>query len=178
MQGFYSRLNQFLIEVGLEQPSTIIGCSESEIAMQEQIYGVQFPLAYRLFLKWCGHRKPTLFDQDYELRFLNSYWESASDLLAENQAVLEPRGFVFSEWQGYNFFYFLLGLDNPVVKLCIIKSDTEIGLEYIDYGCFTDWLINSIKSLVKSLQSTRKVNVDVPFILSELDQIAQLTRRV
>jgi hypothetical protein len=174
MQAFYTRLDQLLIKTGLEKPATILGCSEDEIKAQEQAYSVRFPLAYRLFLKWCGRKKPALFDQDFELRFLDYFWDSARDLLAENQVVLEPGGFVFTEWQGYNFFYFLLDFDNPPVKLCIIKSDTEPGLEYIDYGRFTDWLINEIKALVKTLQFINRINVDVSAIWVELDEIGQL----
>jgi hypothetical protein len=174
MQKFYARLNQFLFDAGLEAGTTILGCSEAEIAAQEQAYGVQFPLAYRLFLKWCGHTRLKALDQNFQLEFLDYYWDSARDLLAENHATLEPGGFVFGEWQGYNFFYFLLGADNPLVKLCIIKSDTEPGLEYIEYGRFTDWLIGSIKHLVEIRQSIRKINVDVPAVWAELDKIACL----
>jgi hypothetical protein len=174
MQAFYTRLDQFLVKVGLEKSATIVGCSEDEVTAQEQAYGTQFPLAYRLFLKWCGRKKPALFEQDFELRFLDYFWDSARDLLAENQGVLEPGGFVFAEWQGYNFLYFLLGFDNPPVKLCIIKSDTEPGLEYVDCGRFTYWLINQIKASVKLLQFIGRINVDVPAIWAELDQIGQL----
>lgn len=151
-----------------------LGCSEAEIVAQEQTYGVQFPLAYRLFLKWCGRTTLKSLDQDFRLEFLEYYWDSARDLLAENQVTLEAGGFVFGEWQGYNFFYFLLGFDNPPVKLCIIKSDTEPGLRYIEYGRFTDWLIDTIKYSVKIRQSIRKIEVRVPAIWAELDQIARL----
>ena len=115
-----------------------------------------------------------MFDQEFELRFLDYFWDSARDLLAMNRVILEPGGFVFTEWQGYNFFYFLLGFDNPPVKLCIIKSDTEPGVEYIDYGRFTDWLIDQIKAMVDLRQSIREINVNVPAAWAVLDQIAQL----
>ncbi|RPD48549.1 SMI1/KNR4 family protein [Hymenobacter sediminis] len=174
MHAFYNRLGQFLVNAGLENKNTVLGCSEIEIAAQEKAYGVQFPLAYRLFLQWCGHTTLRSLDQDFKLGSLEGFWESARDLLAENEAALEPGGFVFGEWQGYSFFYFLLGSNNPPVKLCIIKSDSDLGLEYIDYGRFTDWLINQIKHLVKTRQSIRKINVHVPSIWAELDQIAQL----
>ncbi|UOQ70698.1 SMI1/KNR4 family protein [Hymenobacter cellulosilyticus] len=172
LQAFYARLDQFLCTVALEEPTRVLGCSEAEIAAQEHTYGVRFPLAYRLFLKWCGRTTLKSLDQDFQLDFLEYYWGSARDLLAENQAVLEPGGFVFGEWQGYNFFYFLLGSDNPPVKLCMIKSDTEPGLEYTNYGRFTNWLIDRIKSMVEIRQSIRKINVDVPAVWAELDQIA------
>jgi len=70
-----------------------------------------------------------------------------------------PGGFVFGEWQGYNFYYSLLGVDNPPVNLCIIKSDVEPGLKHIAYGRFTDWLINQIKWMVKTRQSIQEMNV-------------------
>jgi hypothetical protein len=174
MQNFYARLNQFLLDAGLENSTAGLGCAEAEIAAREQQYGVPFPMAYRLFLQWCGRGRLQSLDQDFQLKFLDYYWDSARDLLADNQSILEPGGFVFGEWQGYNFFYFLLGVDNPPVKLCIIKSDVESGLEYIDYGRFTDWLISQIKSMVNIRQSLGKINVDVPTIWAELDQIAQL----
>lgn len=177
MQAFYTHLDQFLFHAGLEDSTAALGCSEAEIAAQEQTYGVRFPLAYRLFLQWCGRTTLKSLDQDFRLEVLEYNWESARELLAENQATLEPGGFVFGEWQGYSFFYFLLGADNPLVRLCIIKSDTEPGLEHIDYGRFTDWLINRIKSLVEIRQSIRKINVDVPAVWAELDRIAQLANQ-
>lgn len=75
------------------------------------------------------------------------YRDSARDLLAENQAALEPGGFVSGEWQSYSFFYFLLG---------------------------ADWLLDRIKLLVEIRQALRKIDVDVPAVRAELDQIAQL----
>jgi hypothetical protein len=172
MQTFYHRLDLLLFHAGLEGPTTVAGCSEAEIVAQEQAYGVAFPLAYRLFLKWCGRTGLKSLGQDFRLEFLEYNWESARDLLADNDEVLEPGGFVFAEWQGYNFLYFLLGVDNPPVKLCIIKSDIEPGLEYTDYGRFTDWLIDRIKSLVKPGRVNREISV--PAIWAELDQIARL----
>jgi hypothetical protein len=129
MQDFYARLAQFLFDAGLEASIAGLGCSEVEIVEREQQYGVQFPLAYRLFLKWCGRTRLQSLSPGFQLEFLDYYWDSARDLLAEEQETLELGGFIFSEWQGYNFLYFLLGADNPQVKLCIIKSDTEPGLE-------------------------------------------------
>jgi hypothetical protein len=173
MQAFYTRLDQFLVKTGLEKSTTIVGCSEAEITAQEQIYGVQLPLAYRMFLRWCGRTTLKSLDQDFQLDALKYNWESARDLLAENHVTLEPGGFVFGEWQGYNFWYFLLGVDNPPVKLCIIKY-YETGLEYEAYGRFTDWLIDQIKSSVKIRQSIRQINVNVPAAWAVLDQIAEL----
>jgi hypothetical protein len=168
MQNFYARLDQFLLDAGLENSTAGLGCSEVEIAARERQYGVQFPLAYRLFLKWCGGGRLKSLGQDFQLEFLDYYRDSARDLLAENQATLEPGGFVFSEWQGYNFFYLLLGVDNPPVKLCIIKSDVEPGLKYIDYGRFTDWLVGLIELALLYNQ------LNTPAMLAELNQIEQL----
>jgi hypothetical protein len=176
MQHFYNRLDLFLFHAGLEGSTMGLGCSEAEIAAQEQAYGVAFPLAYRLFLKWCGRTTLNSLGQDFRLEFLEYNWESARDLLADNHETLEPGGFVFGEWQGYNFLYFLLGDDNPPVKLCIIKSDVEPGLDYTEYGRFTDWLIGRIKSLVKTRRVSREINL--PAVWAELDQIAQLAHQV
>jgi hypothetical protein len=168
MQDFYARLDQFLLDTGLETSTAGLGCSEAELAAREQQYGVQFPLAYRLFLKWCGRGWLKSLGQNFQLEFLDYYWDSARDLLAENQATLEQDGFVFSEWQGYNFFYLLLGVDNPPVKLCIIKSDVEPGLRYLEYGRFTDWLIG----LIELALLYNKLNT--PAMMAELDRIEQL----
>lgn len=177
MQAFYTRLDQFLVATGLEGSTRGLGCCEAEVAAQEQAYGVQLPLAYRLFLQWCGRAILPSLEQDFRLAFLDYYWDSARELLAENQAVLEPDGFVFSEWQGYNFWYLLLGSDNPVVKLCTIKSDVEPGLVYHEYGCFTDWLIGQLKAMVQLRQSLGRIHVQVPAVWAELDQIARLADR-
>lgn len=174
MHAFYTRLDQFLFATGLEESLQDLGCSEAELAAQEKRYGVQFPLAYRLFLAWCGRTTLQSLNQSFRLEFLDYYWDSARELLAEHQAVLEPAGFVFGEGQGYNFWYLVLGSANPVVKLCIIKSDREPGLVYQEYGRFTDWLITQVKDLVKLRQSLGKIAVQVAAVLAELDQIAQL----
>jgi len=174
MQAFYTRLDQFLVTTGLEGSTKDLSCSEAEITAQEQAYGVQFPLAYRLFLKWCGRATLQSLEQDFRLAFLDYYWDSARELLTENQMTLEPGAFVFSEWQGYNFWYFLLGSDNPLVKLCIIKSDLEPGLVCHDYGRFTDWLISQLKTMVHLRHSLGRLDVQVPVVWAELDQIAQL----
>jgi hypothetical protein len=55
MEAFYRRLDQFLFEQGFEDSTVGLGCSDGEMVAQEQRYGVRFPLAYRLFLQWCGH---------------------------------------------------------------------------------------------------------------------------
>jgi hypothetical protein len=177
MQAFYTRLDQFLVATGLEGSTRDLGCSEVEIAAQEQAYGVQFPVAYRLFLKWCGRATLQSLNQDFRLAFLDYYWDSARELLIENQAALEPGGFVFGEWQGYNFWYLLLGSANPVVKLCLIKADLEPGLAYQEYGRFTDWLISQLKEMVQLRQSLGRIDVQVPVVWAELDQIAQLADR-
>jgi hypothetical protein len=174
LHTFYTRLDQFLVAAGLEGPTTGLGCSEGELAAQEQRYGVQFPLAYRLFLAWCGRTSLPSLGQDFQLEFLDYYWDSARELLAENQATLAPGGFVFGEWQGYNFHYFVLGSANPPVTLCIIKSETESGLAYIEYGRFTDWLIGRLKEQVELRQSLGRVKVEVSAVWAELDQLAQL----
>lgn len=174
MQAFYARLNEFLVNTGLEKSTEGLGCSAEEIAEAERAYGVQFPLAYRLFLRWCGRGPMSWMDQqDLQLDSLPYSWESARALLAAEQEALEPGGFVFSQWQGYNFLYFLLGADNPPVKLCIIKYYVP-GLEYEDYGRFTDWLIQRIKSSVELRSFLRKTSVRVPAVWAELDRIARL----
>ncbi|WP_324673119.1 SMI1/KNR4 family protein [Hymenobacter sp. GOD-10R] len=173
MQVFYSQLKQFL--TAALETADAIGCSEEEITYQERAYDIQFPLAYRLFLIWCGKTKLSWMNgRDFGLDTLAYSWDSATELLAENQSVLEPNGFVFSEWQGYNFWYFLQGIDNPPVKLCIIQSDVDPGLQIIEYGRFTDWLINQIKDSIKLKQSLKRIDVHVPTIWTELDRIAKL----
>lgn len=174
MQAFYTRLDEYLVNTGLEKSTVGLGCSEEEIAEAERGYNVRFPLAYRLFLRWCGRGPMHWMDQlDLQLDSLPYSWESARALLAEEQEVLEPGGFVFSEWQGYNFLYFLLGIDNPPVRLCIIKYYVP-GLDHEDYGRFTDWLIQRIKQSVELRSSLRQTSVDVPAVWAELDRIARL----
>lgn len=178
MHAFYTRLAHFLVTTGLEDATTLDGCSEAEIVVQEQTYGVSFPLAYRLFLEGWGRTTPQSLGQDFRLAFLDYYWDSAHDLLVENKAAFEPGAFVFSERQGYSFYYFLLGSDNPPVTLCVIKSETEPGLDYMAYGRFTDWLINQIKEMAAYRLSIRKINRDLAAVWAELDQIAQLADHV
>lgn len=177
MQEFYNRLNQYLLAAGLEICVEPVGATDAEIDQWESIYKVHFPLAYRQFLRWCGNGRMEWMDnQDFRLQSLPYSWESAADLLTENREVLETSGFVIAEWQGYNFWYLLLGEANPIVKLCIIKDDNPntFGLDVTSYGRFTDWLIGQIKASVKIRKSLQRIDINVSTVWIELDSIAQL----
>jgi len=73
MQALYTRLDQLLFDFRIEDSTAGLGYSKAEIATQEQAYGIRFPLAYRLFLKWCGRTKLKSLDQDFRLEFLDYY---------------------------------------------------------------------------------------------------------
>lgn len=175
--NFYIELTAYLLTAGLDVPTAELGCTDAEIDKAERKWGVQFPEAYQLFLKWCGKgTMDWMNNQDFTPDFLDYSRDSATMLLAENNETLASGDFVISEWQGYNFYAIQLGADNPLVTLYIIKSDDPDvrGLDRIEYGRFTDWIIQQIKIMTELRQKLRRINGDVPAVWAELDRIALL----
>ncbi|RSK49287.1 SMI1/KNR4 family protein [Hymenobacter rigui] len=175
--NFYTELNAYLLTTGLDVPIAEPGCTDAEIEETEKEWGVQFPESYRLFLKWCGKgTMEWMGGQDFTADSLDYSWECAITLLAENNETLASRDFVISQWQGYNFFAIQLGADNPLVTLYVIKSDNPDvrGLNRIEYGRLTDWIIQQIKIMTELRHELGRINADVPAVWGELDRIALL----
>jgi SMI1 / KNR4 family (SUKH-1) len=106
---------------------------------------VKLPYAYKHFLRKIATGDLTIFDsQGYSIKDVYYSQESASAILSYDKEVLPHNAFVFSEWQGYNFYYFINdGSENPDTYLYIERGDDENNTPSGSYyqGKFTDWLL-------------------------------------
>src|SRR5471032_846447 len=107
-----------LVLRGVILDSTLVGCSEVEIASIEQHFGCKVPLAYREFLTIAGRSAGKIFcvvDIFYP-RLLSLKFE-ADELLDELglSDLLPTDAKVFCMHQGYEINYFLPVSDDPPV---------------------------------------------------------------
>lgn len=107
-----------LVLRGVILDSTLVGCSEVEIALIEQHFGCKVPLAYREFLTIAGRSAGKIFcgvDIFYP-RLLSLKFE-ADELLDELGLpdLLPTDAKVFCMHQGYEINYFLPDSDDPPV---------------------------------------------------------------
>ncbi len=122
LNQFYASLSNFLLGNKLE--TSIKGFEKSEIENCEKNHSILFPEAYRLFLSRMAKTDLRIFDgQDFSISGLKDAHEVSNDLLKQDKTELPDEVFVFTQWQGYNFFYINLDAENPSVNL------------YIEAGC-------------------------------------------
>src|SRR5688572_19388438 len=146
LDKFYDSVLEFLIKNSLE--SLPRGFSEEEIRNYETKKGIEFPKAYRLFLSLLAKSSLGIFDsQDFTISGLKDAEEVSKELLEKDRHTLSPNQFVFSQWQGYNFYYLDLNSENPNVELYIQAGCAFDGspAEIYKYGQFTDWLCKKIE---------------------------------
>jgi len=107
-----------LVLRGVILESTLVGCSEVDIASVEQHFGCKVPLAYRGFLTIAGRSAGKIFcGVDIFYPRLLSLKLEAEELLDElSLSDLLPRDAkVFCMHQGYEINYFLSVFDDPPV---------------------------------------------------------------
>ncbi len=141
----YDTIKQVSIQYVGEKPENYIGLAEEDIDQLEQTYSLTFPKAYRKFLRNFPGAHLKIFDyQTYGMHGIADAHEVAEDLLLEDETktILPSGAFPFSQWQGYQFYYFVnSGRDNPETYLYMEGGNANPPKIY-DLGCFTDWLIN------------------------------------
>ncbi|WP_311970484.1 SMI1/KNR4 family protein [Pseudomonas baltica] len=107
-----------LVLRGVILNSTLVGCSEVEIASIEQNFGCKVPLAYREFLTIAGRSAGKIFcGVDIFYPRLLSLKVEADELLDELglSDLLPTDAKVFCMHQGYEINYFLPISDDPPV---------------------------------------------------------------
>jgi hypothetical protein len=84
--------------------------------------------------------------------------------LSENQ-------FAFTQWQGYNFYYLDLEMDNPNVELYIEAgcASEDAPPEIHKYGRFTDWLCKKVEMSLNLRKQLYGLEIDS--LLKELNEI-------
>ena len=139
----YSVIKEVSLKYINDNDSNFRGLSEEIIEELENQYDRKFPEAYRSFLKTMAARLPKIFDcQLYNKEGIENAQEVAAELLEQDRASLPEGAFAFSQWQGYQFYYFVDdGTANPETFYYREGGDQKPHtIAY--YGCFTDWLIN------------------------------------
>lgn len=130
-----------LIQSGLAEIDTTIGCSEQEIASVEEAFSLSLPKEYRDFLRMMGREAGKfLVGTDYSFPTLLEFREDAERLLIENHADfgLSLTNFVFMFHQGYTFLFFDCknGSDDPPVFL---YTESEAAVRQVGES-FSEWL--------------------------------------
>jgi len=108
---FGKALKQKLLELGMGNMDTLIGCNEQTIQSLMQDQEVEsLPLVYRQFMMHLGKRAGSLFaGTDCFCDYLIGVKEQAQDLLddvTDSKYKLPKDAFVFLIHQGYQFNYF------------------------------------------------------------------------
>jgi hypothetical protein len=134
-----------LVLRGVILDSTLVGCSEVEIASIEQHFGCKAPLAYREFLTIAGRSAGKIFcgvDIFYP-RLLSLRFE-ADELLDELglSDLLPTDAKVFCMHQGYEINYFLPVSDDPPV-FQFFEGQSSITKTW---DSFSSFLIASIEN--------------------------------
>ena len=137
---------------------------ESEIQSLENKCGLILPEAYKLFLKKFAGNELKIFDnQSYNIHGIFYAQEVSEELILQDNFTLPENSFVFSQWQGYQFYYFEnSGSENPETFLYIEGGDDAITEPPEIYACgnFTDWLIDLTINSMKVISENHGYKVD------------------
>lgn len=164
INSFYRNILLFLVENGLEDRDRIVGYSDAEVEEYEKLYSIQFPIEYRLFLKFFAKGSMRFFcGQTFKLEKLPDAFEIARELLSDRNEKLGNKCFVFSQWQGYNFYY--LNMNDVVPKVYLYME----GEGTTDIMTFQNWIKWQIRADLKSREQIEKI--DLSHIEIELDKI-------
>nr|WKN40122.1 SMI1/KNR4 family protein [Tunicatimonas sp. TK19036] len=161
---FYRNIRLFLVEHGLEDRDRIVGYSDIEIEGYEKLYGIQFPIEYRLFLKYFAKGGMRFFcGQTFKLEKLHDAFEVACELLSDRNEKLGNECFVISQWQGYNFYY--LNMNDAESKVHLYME----GKGTTEMMTFQNWIKWQIRADLKSREQIEKR--DLSHIETELNKI-------
>lgn len=134
-----------LVQRGVILESSLVGCSDVDIASVEQYFGCKVPLAYRDFLAIAGRSAGKIFcgvDIFYP-RLLGLRFE-AEELLDELGlfGILPADAKVFCMHQGYEVNYFLPVSDDPPVFQFFEGQSSATKA----WDSFSGFLISSIEN--------------------------------
>lgn len=170
MEKFYQELIDFLVDNSIEKK--VFGFDENEILACEQKYGVKFPKAYRLFLSKMAKSKLRIYDnQDYSIDGISYAHETSNELLELNNKSLCEESFPFSQWQGYNFYYFNLSYDNPKVYRYLDSRLVEMEeVSYLkEYSSFIEWICERVE--LNLIIRKKLYKMEIEHLLIELKKL-------
>lgn len=170
---FFKSLKSFLLDNEIESKSNLKGHSLLEIKAYESKYNYKLPYSYKLFLNYFAKESPNFLDCSYcSLGAAEYAIKTANSLLTKN-FHLPKNIFVFTEWQGYNYHYFILNSkNNPEVIFNIITSDINPTIKKSSEGKFTDWICNNIAIHLK--HKKEMYNEDIEYLLIQLENIRKI----
>ena len=142
----FLEIKEIIMESLREKKGHFGGLSEAEIGKLEKENGWSFPKAYRKFLRAFADSQSSVFDgQLYNIKGIMDAQQVSQELLAQAHATLPDNHFAFSQWQGYNFYYFLTdGSDNPETFLYLEGGGEGSSISHKIYpqGPFMKWFID------------------------------------
>lgn len=145
LEHIFDTIRDVSIQYLHEKEENFRGLTESEIVNLEKAHQLSFPKAYRYFLKRFAAGQLSIFDcQSYSLQGIADAQEVSEELLQADKVTLPDHSFPFSQWQGYQFYYFInVGSDDPETYLYMEGGgkDSDPPMFY-PMGSFTEWLID------------------------------------
>jgi hypothetical protein len=177
LDEFFELIIDFLTNNKLENNPK--GFKDKEISNYETSNSIRFPKAYRLFLSMLAKSDLRIFDgQDFSIEGLKDAQEVSKELQEQDKYKLSENQFAFTQWQGYNFYYLDLEMENPNVELYIEAgcASADAPPEIHKYGQFTDWLCKKIEI---SLNLRRQLEVlEIDSLLNELNEIKKAGNKI
>lgn len=155
MAMYLDKVKEQLKELKLASPSEFLPCSQDEVVLLEQQFGVSLPKAYQEFLLWMGHGAGQfLRGSDSFFKHLPDLQEWAVELLQENNfpEFLPKDAFVFLMHQGYQFSFFRLseGDDPPTYFYAEGTNQTSF---IKSHERFSDFLATEVELHAKYLKA-------------------------
>ncbi len=158
---FMSELVEFMIEAGIATPSSIRGCTDTEIEQLELSTGFQFPRALRAWLAAMGHECGSLADGD-NLGY--SGFDEASHVALQlttasnSQWSLPDAALPFVQHQGYQFTFVYPQLaDDPEVWLYMDTDPAPCLLAFSLSGWLREAAIWAVESKPRNDETCREI---------------------
>jgi hypothetical protein len=134
-----------LVESGMEDDESLVGCSEENIQQIEQQFGLKLPERYVEFLKVMGLETANfLAGLDFGFPKLLSLRDRAEKLLTRcsPKTLLHASAFGFISNQGSAYLYFDSAANSIDPPVTLILDDGTAPRRVFDH--FTDWLRQSL----------------------------------
>lgn len=145
LEHIFDTIREVSIQYLHEKEEQFRGLTESGIESLEKTHGISFPKAYHYFLQRFAAGQLSIFDcQSYSQQGIADALEVSEELLQQDKATLPAHSFPFSQWQGYQFYYFVhSGSDDPETFLYMEGGGNPSKPPQIyAMGPFTQWLID------------------------------------